>query len=186
MELQSCMDESSFQLSKENHDSGAIQGSRTRSGRFYRGTDFWPSAGKGFKQDWLNKNSQDVNDGPESSDGSGENPLTEQVDETPIFTLKLPYVRKSGDELVKTLKRKIHQNVSGKIRLRVLFTTNKIARFCSVKDQLSDPEENGIVYHIKCPDVYVDLPDLGTDTAGSRRRNNETHPDFSETLKTNS
>ena len=114
---------------------------------------------KGFEQDWVNKNSpRNMNDIPRSSNGSSENRLMEEADETPIFTLKLPYIGNSGDKLVKTLKRKIHQNVSGKIRLRVLFTTNKIAKFCSVKDRLPDPQKNGIVYKIKCPgcgETYV-------------------------------
>ena len=82
----------------------------------------------------------------------------EEVKELPTFTLKIPYVGNTGDRLVKNLKRKIRQNVSEEIRLRVLFTTSKIAKFCSVKDRIPDAQKNGIIYSIKCPgcgETYV-------------------------------
>ena len=94
---------------------------------------------------------------PGSLIGSGVDSAKE-VNEVPTFTLKIPYVGNTGDKLVKTLKRKIRQNVSEEIRLRVLFTTSKIAKFCSVKDRIPDAQKNGIIYSCFCPgcgETYV-------------------------------
>ena len=74
------------------------------------------------------------------------------------FTLKIPYMGKTGDSLARTLKRKIRQNLSKNVRLRIIFTTNKISKFCSVKDRIPDSQKNGIIYLVKCPgcgDSYV-------------------------------
>ena len=74
------------------------------------------------------------------------------------FTLKIPYMGKTGDSLARTLKRKIRQNLSKNVRLRIIFTTNKISKFCSVKDRIPDSQKKGIIYLVKCPgcgDSYV-------------------------------
>ena len=97
---------------------------------------------RGFAEDYEKKRRSENAQIPEQDDENSKN-LT--------FTLKIPYMGKTGDSLVRTLKRKIHQNLSEKVKIRVLFTTNKIAKFCSVKDKLPDSQKNGIVYHIKCP-----------------------------------
>ena len=64
----------------------------------------------------------------------------------------------AGDKLVRSLKRKLRQNCSEKMRLRVLYTTNKLSKFCSVKDMIPEGQKNNVIYHIKCPGcggVYV-------------------------------
>ena len=104
---------------------------------------------RGFAEDWEKKN---------SSNPSQSSELENDDNEILTFTLKIPFVGNAGDKLVKTLKRKIHQNLSEKVKLRVLFTTNKIAKFCNVKDKIPDAQKNGIIYRIKCPgcgDEYV-------------------------------
>lgn len=106
---------------------------------------------RSFAEDWEKKNRSEP---PQSSEPAG----TEEDNEILTFTLKIPYVGNVGDKLVRTLKRKIHQNLSVKVRLRVLFTTNKIAKFCSVKDKIPDAQKNCIIYRIKCPgcgETYV-------------------------------
>ena len=65
---------------------------------------------------------------------------------------------KAGEKLVRTLKRKIQQNLSRKINIRIFYTTNKLAKFCSVKDKIPDDQKSNVIYHIKCPgcgEVYV-------------------------------
>ena len=61
-------------------------------------------------------------------------------------TLKIPYMGAEGEKLVKTLKRKIQTNISRKINIRIIYTTNKLSKFCSVKDQ-----RNNVIYLFKCP-----------------------------------
>ena len=79
-------------------------------------------------------------------------------DEIVSLSLKIPYMGAAGEKLVKTLKRKIQQNLSKKISIRIFYTTNKLAKFCSVKDKIPDEQKSNVIYHIKCPgcgNVYV-------------------------------
>ena len=71
--------------------------------------------------------------------------------ETLKFILKIPYLGKTGENLAKVLKRKIARNLKEKISIRIVFTTNKLSRFCGVKDQLPDAQKNGVIYQVRCP-----------------------------------
>ena len=71
--------------------------------------------------------------------------------ETAKFFLKIPYLGKNGESLAKVLKRKLARNLKKKVSIRVVFTTNKLSRFCSVKDHIPDAQKNGIIYRIQCP-----------------------------------
>ena len=71
--------------------------------------------------------------------------------ETLKFILKIPYLGKTGENLAKVLKRKIARNLKEKISIRIVFTTNKLSRFCGVKDQLPDGQKNGVIYQVRCP-----------------------------------
>ena len=80
-----------------------------------------------------------------------------------------------GDKLVKTLKKKIQSNLSRKINIRIIYTTNKLSKFCSVKDKIPEDQKNNVIYHIKCPgcgELYVGKTNCclakRTDEHGSR------------------
>ena len=64
------------------------------------------------------------------------------------LSLKIPYMGAAGDKLVRTLKRKIQQNLSKKVNIRIFYTTNKLSKFCSTKDRLPDDQKNNLIYHI--------------------------------------
>ena len=79
-------------------------------------------------------------------------------DETEKLILKLPYLGVVGEKLVKTLKRKILSNLERKIDIRVIYTTNKLSKFCGIKDQIPEDQKNNVIYSMKCPgcgEVYV-------------------------------
>ena len=57
------------------------------------------------------------------------------------LSLKIPYMSKAGDKLVRTLKRKIQQNLSEKVQIKTFYTTNKLAMFCSVKDKIPEDQK---------------------------------------------
>ena len=67
------------------------------------------------------------------------------------FILKIPYLGKNGENLARVLKRKLARNLKKKVSIRVVFTTNKLSRFCSVKDHIPDAQKNSIIYRIQCP-----------------------------------
>ena len=67
------------------------------------------------------------------------------------FILKIPYLGKNGENLARVLKRKLARNLKQKVSIRVVFTTSKLSKFCSAKDQIPDAQKNGIIYRIKCP-----------------------------------
>ena len=68
----------------------------------------------------------------------------------PLF-LKIPYLGKNDESLAKVLKRKLARNLKKKVFIRVVFTTNKLSRFCSVKDHIPDAQKNSVIYRIHCP-----------------------------------
>ena len=63
-----------------------------------------------------------------------------------------------GERLVRTLKRKMQANLSQKLNLKIYYSTNKIAKFCSTKDRIPMNQSHNVIYQIKCPgcnEVYV-------------------------------
>ena len=54
-------------------------------------------------------------------------------------------------KLVRTLKRKITTNLSRKVNIRVIYTTNKLSKLCSVKDRLPEDQMNNVIYLMNCP-----------------------------------
>ena len=74
------------------------------------------------------------------------------------LSLKIPYMGVVGEKLVKTLKRKVQTNLSRKLNIRVIYTTNKLSKFCSVKDKIPEEQRNNVIYKMRCPgcgEVYV-------------------------------
>ena len=84
---------------------------------------------------------------------------TEHTDqEIDSLLLKIPYMGAEGEKLVRKLKNKIQTNVSRKINIRIIYTTNKISKFCSVKDRIPEEQKNNVIYSFKCPgcgETYV-------------------------------
>jgi hypothetical protein len=80
------------------------------------------------------------------------------AEETDKLILKIPYLGAGGDKLVKTLKRKIQSNLARKINIRVIYTTNKLSKFCGVKDSIPEEQQSNVIYSMKCPgcgEIYV-------------------------------
>ena len=72
--------------------------------------------------------------------------------------LKIPYMGAAGDKLVKTLKRKIQSNLTRKINIRVIYTINKLSKFCGVKDKIPEEQQSNVIYSMQCPgcgEIYV-------------------------------
>ena len=98
---------------------------------------------KGFDEDFKRKK--------RSADTNVPDQEPEPETETEKFTLKIPYLGKNGEKLARILKRKLARNLKKKVSIRVVFTTNKLSKFCGVKDHIPDAQKNGIIYHIRCP-----------------------------------
>ena len=75
----------------------------------------------------------------------------DKKDEDLDIIMKLPYMGPEGEKLVKTLKRKISRNISRKLFIKIIWTTNKISDFCSVKDKIPTDQRNKVIYAIDCP-----------------------------------
>ena len=79
-------------------------------------------------------------------------------EETDTLFLKIPYMGAVGDKLVKTLKRKVQSNLTRKINFRVIYTTNKLSKFCGVKDKIPEEQQSNVIYSMQCPgcgEIYV-------------------------------
>ena len=79
-------------------------------------------------------------------------------EETDTLFLKIPYMGTVGDKLVKTLKRKVQSNLTRKINIRVIYTTNKLSKFCGVKDKIPEEQQSNVIYSMQCPgcgEIYV-------------------------------
>ena len=76
---------------------------------------------------------------------------TEIDKEIEYLSLKIPYMGPTGDKLVRTLKRKIAANLSRKVNIRVIYTTNKLSKFCSTKDRIPEDQRNNVIYLMRCP-----------------------------------
>ena len=106
---------------------------------------------KKFDEDFERKRSRTETEAEQDQEAE---PETEEK----RFLLKLPYLGKNGEDLARVLKRKLARHLKENVKIRVLFTTNKISKFCSVKDRIPDAQKNGIIYRVKCPgcgDIYV-------------------------------
>ena len=66
-------------------------------------------------------------------------------EETDTLFLKIPYMGTVGDKLVKTLKRKVQSNLTRKINIRVIYTTNKLSKFCGVKDKIPEEQQSNVI-----------------------------------------
>ena len=84
--------------------------------------------------------------------------ITTTDEEIDHLSLKIPYMGANGEKLVKTLKRKIQSNLSRKVNIRIIYTTSKLSKLCSVKDKIPEDQKNNVIYSILCPgcgETYV-------------------------------
>ena len=76
--------------------------------------------------------------------------------------LKVPYLRKQGEQLVTMLVRKFHRYLKPNIKLIKFFNTKKASMFCPTKDKVTKEQKANVIYKIICPgcnNVYVGKTD---------------------------
>ena len=65
--------------------------------------------------------------------------------------LKLPYLGPSGDYLIKAFKRKMKRLLIPNVKFRIIYTTNKLSMFCSLKDKYPIHTKANLIYKFTCP-----------------------------------
>ena len=118
----------------------------------------WNGFSKYTRNKLLKKFDQDFESKKRNTDTEPEQHQDTKAETDKKFILKLPYLGKSGEDMARVLKRKLARHLKENVKIRVIFTTNKISKFCSVKDRIPDAQKNGIIYRIKCPgcgDSYI-------------------------------
>ena len=65
--------------------------------------------------------------------------------------MKIPYLGAEGEKLVKKLRNKLKRNLTRDLNIRIVYTTNKIVDFCSVKDKIPEQQKHDVIYNINCP-----------------------------------
>ena len=63
--------------------------------------------------------------------------------------------------MARVLKRKLARHLKENVKIRVIFTTNKISKFCSVKDRIPDAQKTALF-------TVLSAPDAETVTSGKR------------------
>ena len=74
--------------------------------------------------------------------------------ESSVVTLAVPYGGKEGEQIMKKLKRSIEGNNSDsrkKVKVRIVYTAEKLGARFPVKDRIPDEHLHNVVYHATCP-----------------------------------
>ena len=85
------------------------------------------------------------------------NHLTEQTgtdtseDVSPKIWLRIPFLGKQGEFLVKRLIKKIQRNLTRPVKFIVIYQTKKVSYFLSKKDKIPDLSRSNLVYQFTCP-----------------------------------
>lgn len=74
----------------------------------------------------------------------------EDLEEIEIF-IRPPYAGIKGEQLVKTLIRKMKRFLKRNVKFSVTYETKKLSYFCNNKDKIHDHQKHNIVYEIICP-----------------------------------
>lgn len=69
----------------------------------------------------------------------------------PKIWVRIPFLGKQGEYLVKKLIRKMQRNLTKKVKFVVIYQTKKISYFLSKKDKIPDLERSNLVYEFSCP-----------------------------------
>ena len=65
--------------------------------------------------------------------------------------LRIPFLGKHGEFLVKRLIKKIQRNLTRPVKLIVIYQTKKVSYFLSRKDKSPDFSRSNLVYQLTCP-----------------------------------
>ena len=74
-----------------------------------------------------------------------------QIDDCEILYLKVPYLGKEGDGIVKRFKKKFSKYLCKNVCFRVIYQTNKLSMFCSMKDRYPTSLKCNVIYLFNCP-----------------------------------
>ena len=91
------------------------------------------------------------------SNTSSENNLSNNTADENISKIwvRIPFLGKQGEYLVKTLIRKLQRNLTKPVKFIVIYQTKKVSYFLSKKDKIPDLERNDLVYEFSCPGCSV-------------------------------
>jgi hypothetical protein len=79
-------------------------------------------------------------------------PRKEDPDETTVW-FNLPYIGSTGENLVKTFKKKFKSllNPKKKVKINTFFKTTQLSNFTSTKDKVTTLMKSNVVYEVSCP-----------------------------------
>ena len=69
----------------------------------------------------------------------------------PKVWLRVPYLGKQGEHLVRKLIRKLQRNLTKRVKFIVIYQTKKISYFLPKKDKIPELDRNNLVYEFSCP-----------------------------------
>ena len=72
-------------------------------------------------------------------------------DNIDILYLKVPYLGEEGNSIIRRFKKKFSRLLSKKVNFRVMYSTNKLSMFCSMKDKVPDSMKSNVIYKFTCP-----------------------------------
>ena len=72
-------------------------------------------------------------------------------DSEPKIQLKLPYLGRQGEFLVKNLIRKVRRSLKIHVKIIVVYQAKKAPFFLPNKDKISDSNKANVVYEFSCP-----------------------------------
>ena len=70
---------------------------------------------------------------------------------SPKIWLRIPFLGKQGEFLVKKLLRKIQRNLTQSVKFIVIYDTKKISYFLPKKDKIPNTSRSNLVYEFTCP-----------------------------------
>ena len=86
-------------------------------------------------------------------------PQNDSSDDTrPKIWLRIPFMGKQGEFLVKKLLKKIQRNLTQPVKFVVIYGTKKISYFLPKKDKIPKPLRSNIVYEFTCPGCNSSWP----------------------------
>ena len=92
------------------------------------------------------------NDPAPYSNTSSENNSNNTADENiSKIWVRIPFLGKQGQYLVKKLIRKLQRNLTKPVKFIAIYQTKKVSYFLSKKDKIPDLERNDLVYEFSCP-----------------------------------
>ena len=79
------------------------------------------------------------------------NPVNSNNDEVIKIYFRVPYAGIKGEQIVKSLIRKMKRFLKKTVTFVVLFDSKKTSFFCSNKDRIPELQRSNVVYELKCP-----------------------------------